>query len=110
MKLSKKQRTIQQNKAMYKYFSLVSDEAKNTGITFSEFIRKRPQLEMPWTPERVKEVWKTAQYHMFGQTSTAELTTDQLDQIYDVVNKVLGEILGIHVDFPSIETLMENDV
>jgi hypothetical protein len=109
MKLTKKQRTTQQNRALYLYFNLVSEEAKNTGVTFTEFIRKRPQLDMMWTPERVKEIWKTAQYHLFNQTSTTELSSTQIDQVYDVVNKVLGEIMGIYIPFPSIETLIEYD-
>jgi len=103
MKLTKKQRTTQQNKSMYKYFALVSETAKDNGSTFSEFIRKRPQLDMPWTPERVKEIWKTAQFHMYGTTSTADLTSEQIDIIYNVVNKVLGEVLDIYIPFPSIE-------
>ncbi len=102
----KKQRTLRQSRAMHQYFKMVSDEARNTGITFSEFIRLRPRLEMPWTPERAKEIWKTAQMHMFGTTSTRDLTTGQIDQVYDVVNKVLGEILHFNIPFPSIEEQM----
>jgi hypothetical protein len=100
-------RTSQQNRALYKYFALVSDEARNSGITFSDFIRTRKKLDMPWTPERVKEVWKTAQEYMYKTKSTAQLTTKQIDEVYDVVNKALGEIMGFSIPFPSIENLIE---
>lgn len=100
-------RTSQQNRSMHKYFQLVSDEAKNTGSTFSDFIRNRPKMEMPWTPQRVKEMWKAAAMHMYGVDSTTKLTTKQIDQVYDVVNKVLGEELNIHIPFPSKDNLNE---
>jgi len=105
-KKEKKTRTDSQNNAMHKYFDDVAVAANQEGITFTEFIRRRPRLEMPWTAERVKDVWKTAQFLMYGTKSTADLTTEQVTKVYDVVNKALGEIIGIHVPFPSMEGLM----
>lgn len=101
------QRTTQQNRAMHKYFELVAMEANRSGITYSEFIRRRPRLEMFWTPERVKEIWRTAQEFMFGTKSTADMQKNELDRIYDVVNKVLGEEMGFSVPFPSYDEITE---
>jgi hypothetical protein len=41
-----------------------------------------------------------------GKESTTELTTKEIDLVFDTINKHLGEQFGIHIDFPSIETLM----
>lgn len=100
-----KKRTLQQNKALHVYFQAVSEEAKNTGITYSEFIRMRPKLEMPWTAEKVKDLWKIVQNGMYGTDSTKNLTRGQIDAIYDVLNKGLGEILGFTIPFPSADQL-----
>jgi len=101
------QRTSPQNRACHKYFDLMANELKKSGVTFSEYVRMRPKLEMHWTPHRVKELWKEACFHMYGHTSTAQMTTKQVNDVYDVVNKALGEITGVHIPFPSFETLIE---
>jgi hypothetical protein len=99
------QRTLQQNKAMYKFFEMVSDEAKSSGITFSEFIKMRPRLDMHWTPTRVKELWKEIQFLLYRTESTADLTKKQIDEVYDVFNKATSEIMGFSIPFPSQEEL-----
>lgn len=108
--MKEKTRTIKQNAAMHKYFDLVSKECNQSGVTFSEYVRLRPQLDMHWTPHRVKELWKEAQYHMYGTTSTTELKRDQIDKVFDVVNKALAEITGVSMDFPSIDALMDEEL
>jgi len=100
-------RTTQQNRALYLYFKKMSEACNDTGVTFSEYIKKRPRLDMMWTPERVKEIWKEAQVLMYGTTSTAKLKKDEIDKIFDVVNKAISEITGVYVPFPSIESLTE---
>ena len=102
----KKKRTLQQNKAIHKHCDLASKEAQNSGITYSEFIRLRPKLELPWTPERVKELWQHASLLLYGTTKTSELETHQVSIVYDVVNKVMGEIMGFNILFPSEEEQM----
>jgi len=97
-------RTLKQNAAMYKFFDLISKEATATGITFSEFLAERPRLNMHWTPTRVKELWKEIQYLLYRTTSTADLTKPQIDKVYEVFNQAVGEVMNIHVPFPSEET------
>jgi len=99
------QRTSQQNRAIHKHCELVAKEAQDTGITFTEFIRRRPQLEMYWTLERVKSLWQEAAFHMYGTRKTSRLQTEQVTVVYDVVNKALGEIMGFNVPFPSLEEI-----
>ncbi len=62
------------------------------------------------TPEFIKEVWKAIQFTMYRTTSTKDLTTKQIDEVFDVLNKFLGENFSIHVPFPSMETMMLNQL
>jgi hypothetical protein len=105
MDKKEKQRTIQQNKALHKFFELLSDECNDQGITIQKLLQN--EIDTMVTPILVKEaIWRPIQKVMFGKDSTTELTTKEIDQIFDVLNKHLGE-WGIHIDFPSFENLMK---
>ena len=41
---------------------------------------------------------------MTGKHSTTELNTVDPSEIYEVLNRHLGERLGVHVEWPSEET------
>lgn len=105
-----KQRTLQQNKSLHKYFDLMSQQLKVSGVTFQTFLAMNPTLEMYWSPELVKKVWKEVQFAMYGTNSTTMLSTKQIDEVYDVFNKMFGEITGEHVPFPSLEEQMLEDL
>lgn len=96
------QRTSQQNKALHKYFTLLADELNAAGYDMRRTLK--PGVDIPWTPELVKQyLWKGIQEAMLGSDSTRELTTKEIDKVYDVLNKHLGETTGVHVAFPSKE-------
>lgn len=99
-------RTIQQNKALHKFFALLSDECNDRGITLQKLLQN--EIDMMVTPTLVKEVlWKPIQKAMFDKESTTELTTKEIDQVFDVINKLLGE-WGIFIPFPSFERIMQD--
>lgn len=96
------QRTSQQNKALHKYFTLLADELNAAGYDMRRTLK--PGVDIPWTPDLVKQyLWKGIQEAMLGSDSTRELTTKEIDKVYDVLNKHLGETTGVHVAFPSKE-------
>lgn len=98
-------RTIKQNKALHKFFSLLSDECNDRGITLQKLLQN--EIDIMVTPTLVKEVlWKPIQKAMFDKESTTELTTKEIDQVFDVINKLLGE-WEIYIPFPSIEAIMQ---
>lgn len=69
-----------------------------------EVIRK--EVDIPWTPYSIKEyIWKPIQKAKLGKKSTTKLTTKEIDQIYDTVNRVIGERTGVYVAFPSLEMM-----
>lgn len=98
-----KQRTDLQNRALHKWFEMVAETFNETGLTLAQIL-ERAKLDIPATKENVKlNVWKPIQEAMFDKKSTTELTTQDIDKVYDVINKTFGEI-GIEIPpFPSIE-------
>jgi len=98
-----KQRTTLQNKSIHAWFNLMSKELKSCGVTFQTFLAMNPTLDIYWPPELVKKVWKEIQFAMYGTNNTTMLSTKQIDEVYDVANKMFAEITGVHVPFPSNE-------
>lgn len=102
------QRTIQQNKALHVLFQLLADELNNAGLDMRKTLK--PEVEIPWTPRNVKEfLWRPIQKAQLNKTSTTELTTSEIDQVFDTINKHLGEKFSLHVAFPSIDQILTSE-
>jgi len=97
-----KRRTKRQNSAIHVYFQLIADAFQEAGIDARLAFGKR--LDVPVTPIMVKDVlWRYAQKKILGKESTKDLTTTEIDKVYDVVNRFLSENHKIYIPFPSIE-------
>lgn len=108
MSEEKQQRTLQQNKALHKYFMMVAKRLNDAGLDMRRVLK--PEISIPWETPSVKEhIWKPVQEAMLKKQSTKELTTDEVTKVYEVVNRFLAENHGITEPFPSIEQLMEWD-
>lgn len=96
-------RTEQQNRALHLYFDLVAKELNDGGYTVQKVLREK--LELSWTPEFVKDMlWRPAQMALLRKESTTQLSKQEdIDTVYDHLNRHLGEKFGIHVGFPSHE-------
>jgi hypothetical protein len=42
-----------------------------------------------------------------GKESTTELTTKEINELYEVINRATAEKLGISIEFPSNEVIDE---
>lgn len=99
-------RTLQQNKALHLFFTHLSEELNGAGYDMKKTLKE--EIEIPWNETLVKEfLWKPIQKAVTRKESTRELEKEELDRVYEVLNRHLGEKLRIHVPFPSIETLTE---
>lgn len=102
---SKKQRTKPQNRSIHKVCRMLSEGLNNKGqymVRALKVLRKSPEVEIPWTPEEVKRLlWRPVQKAMFDTESTTELSTIQVSQVFEVLNKNLAEKLGVSCEFPS---------
>ena len=63
----------------------------------------KPEIEIPWTPDRIKSVlWKSVQEAYLGKEHTAELSTAEVNKVYEILMRHLGEKFGIELPFPHI--------
>lgn len=93
-------RTLKQNSALHKYFTLVAEALNNSGLT----IVKTLKADVTWSPLSVKEsLWRPLQEIALRKKSTTELSKQDIDKVYDLMNLALGKKFGIHVPFPAIE-------
>jgi hypothetical protein len=107
-KKTHKQRTPQQNRALHVLFRLLAEELNNAGLDQRRVLKET--VDIPWTSEAVKnQLWRPIQQAQLGKESTKELTTKEIDEVFDTINKHLGERLSVHIPFPSIEEVLLRD-
>ena len=105
---TQKQRTIQQNKALHLYFTLLAEALNDAGLDMRKVLK--PEVDIPWTSITVKEfLWRPIQSLQLGKRSTTELTTKDIDTIFDTVNRHIAKH-GVHIPFPSIEEVMARQI
>lgn len=98
------QRTSQQNKAIWKYLTMLSDDLNQAGLDQRKVLK--PSAEIPWTKDAAHDrLWIPIQEALYGTDSTTELTTEQITLVYETLNRHLGETTGVTVVFPSKEEL-----
>lgn len=105
MPVEEKQRTTQQNKALHKFYSELALALNEAGLDMKRTLK--PEIDIPWNGDTVKDyLWRPIQQAQLGKESTKELTTKEIDAVYDTLNRHLGDKLGVHVEFPSIEAIL----
>ena len=100
-----KQRTLQQNRAMHLYFTKLSEALNEAGLDMREVLK--PSIDIPWTPKNAKDyLWKPIEGALLHKHSTTQLTTKEIDKVYDILNRHTSEKFGISILFPSIEEVI----
>jgi len=101
-------RTLQQNKALHLYCQRVAEEMNAAGYDFKQVVR----LPVSLTPELVKEyLFKRTMRAMYpDKVSTTELTTTEIQAVYESMNNATAELFGISIDWPSEESLYWENV
>lgn len=74
-----------------------------SGMLKQAFEKNRPRVNLSWTKDSVKELWRTMQIPMTNKHSTTELTTGEVSRIYRDFDARIAEITGVSVPFPSEE-------
>lgn len=103
--MQEKKRTIQQNKALHKYFTDLAQALTEHGVDQKLFIEKLQGWSVPITADFLKQIWKLKQQKMYGTNTTTKLTTTQVDEVYDTVNQFTAQEFGVSCAFPSIAEL-----
>lgn len=96
-------RTGQQNRALHLYYKLLAQELNDAGHSVQMVVKKK--MDLDWNPRLVKELlWRPAQLALLGKQSTTELSKqEEIDTVFEHLNRHLGEKFGIHVPFPNEE-------
>lgn len=108
------QRTKLQNNSMHKFYTDLAKAMNDAGYSIEETMSQ--PLDMDWTPSTIKDLlWRKVQIAMTGKHSTKDLTTKQVGEIYEVINRHLCQAFGVHVPFPNknelfAEMYTDNDV
>lgn len=94
-------RSSQQNRALHLFFEMAAKELNSNGISFVYTGLKGIEIETQWTAELFKEMtWKPLQKAMFGIESTTKLKRNEIDPIFETINKFFAE-RGIQINFPN---------
>lgn len=95
-------RTSAQNRALHLWLTQLAEEMDKNGITVQNVTAKIQRAEIRPTGNNLKEVlWRPYQIAATGKESTTQLTKQEVDKIYEGLNKFVGENFEIHVAFPS---------
>ena len=101
-------RTSQQNRALHKFFVLISEQLNDMSIDFCYTGLKGFELSTRYTPDLVKNFfWRPIQIALFDIESTKKLDTKQINEITDVIVKFFGD-KGVVIEFPNKEQLINN--
>jgi len=49
-------------------------------------------------------IWRPVQIAVIKKKSTAQLTIEELQTVYETVNRIVSEKYGVGFNFPSMET------
>jgi hypothetical protein len=101
-----KQRTLRMNRAFHLWLSLSAQALRDGGFTLKQILESIPEVEM--TPVAMKEIWRQIQVTMTGKTSTVELTTKELQEVWEIVNREILLKRGIVIPFPSSDPQIYN--
>lgn len=99
----KSQRSYQQNRALHLWFKLVAEELNSAGYSVQDVLSKK--MDFDFNKDIVKEtLWRPAQERILGKKSTVDLRkTGEIDEVWEHLNRHLGEKFGIHVEFPHLK-------
>ncbi len=107
LKEVKKTRSTLQNASLHQFFVLISDELNNLGLEFTYTGLTLKNLSSIYSPDIVKNfIFRPIMKSLFNIESTKELTTQQINDISDVLIKFFSE-KGIYIAFPSIRNLLD---
>lgn len=97
-----RQRTLSQNNAMHQYLKNMATEIDAAGITQRILLNKfKNGWDVPVTMHFLKGIFRQLANDMFGVESTADLTTTQMQEVYEAFNQAMGFYCDVSMDWPS---------
>lgn len=96
--ITPKTRTKQENKAFHKGFVQVADCLVEHGIPLNILIKN---LDVRPTEHNIKDVFRAIASEKYGITSTTELTSKQVDEVWEELTASVSKVTGVLIKFPS---------
>ena len=101
-------RTTLQNRSLHLFCQQLADALNDAGLDMKKTLKQ--DIEIPWTMENVKNhLWRPIQEAMTDKESTTALDSSEPSQVYEVLNRHLGEKFKIHVPWPCEESQSEQN-
>ena len=99
-------RTNPQNRSLHKWCEMMADDLNAAGydqrVVMNQF---KDGFLVPWTMDAIKNIFRSVAKAMYECDSTADLTTTQIQEVYQVVDARLSEITGVRHEWPSEESM-----
>ena len=94
-------RTGKQNSTMWRYLTDLAQAMDDAGIDMREAIH----VPIRPTKENIKaEMWDKIQLALYPEIdSSTKLTTVQMSEVYENLNRAIGQRLGIHIPWGKEE-------
>jgi allophanate hydrolase subunit 1 len=101
------QRSTAQNRSLHKWLTLLADELNASGQSLGD--GKLVKLPVRYTGANLKEhVLKPYLNALWPEKeSTTELSTAEIQMLYQDLDHIIAERSGCHVEWPSEESLSE---
>jgi len=102
-------RTTKQNRALHLWYTLLAKRMVQQGLDMRKVLE--PSIEITPTKDLVKNyIWRPVQIAKFEKVSTTQINHEELQEIYNDVDKHFLQEHKIFIPFPSIENIgiMEN--
>lgn len=104
-------RSDAQNRARWLFCDQMAHLLNDSGLDMRAFISEG--IDMPWSKDTFMSfVWKPTFKMLTGKTTTRKETTQDINRIYDVINRAVTERSNGMIKtppFPSVDSLMERD-
>ena len=98
--MKEEKRTTTQNKAMHLLFEMTAQALNDSGQDMRKILKET--IDIAWTKDSVKHyLFHTIMKAMYQKESTADLTKEQLQKVYEVFHRHLSEKAEIDLPFPS---------
>ncbi len=94
--------TPTQKKALHLYFRHLATALNDAGYTVPIVLKE--SIDIDWNEVLVKElIWRGVQRKKIEKESTIHITKEEMDCIFEEINRYFGQKFGVHVPFPSEE-------
>ena len=101
-------RSLSQNASLHLYCEQIADKMNAAGYTQRQLVGSfKEGFELPTTGSMIKDIFRAVCEAMYQKKSTADLTTVEIQKVYQVVDERFGQITGCRAEWPSSEPPIE---